>query len=473
MSENTVNGQSMEELENRDLGTKNIKRLYFTYCVALLGGFFSEVIVYFLEGSIIGRGMRPEIFSIIGIIAPLEMLEAGIGVAMGIGISSLAGIRLGENRQEEARKIHAQGFWFTLILGFAIALLIGSNSESVASYLGAPPELVPDVAYFIRIYMLSYPIGLVGLQLNSVLSVDGKANLAGGIMILASMGALAWLALSALVLKLDVVGVGVYYILSLSIYFIAILYFLFDKKTIFKIHLSDIKIDFKLLFGAIKIGLPYLAQQGGILIFTVAANHILGSKGSITDIACFTMINGYIFYIIALVNQGMINAMQPIAAFNYGAKKIKRVIELLKTSIVSTIALLFVPTILMVIFPRLAVSIFTDEPELINNASSVLRITAIMSAIGFTPTLVAGYFQATDRTLLALITGISRYAFIGVPLMFVLSNTMGLIGVWYAFPAADIISFLFTMVFVLREVRHLKQIEKEEAVVNVSENITI
>lgn len=148
-----------------------------------------------------------------------------------------------------------------------------------------------------------------------------KPGIASFAMGAASMTALAILYYGVMVLKIGILGAGIYYGCTLGLSFMAILYFLFNRDTIFKIRLSDLKIDFSLVAASFKIALPYLGFQAAIFISTLVINHLLGRYGSDLELAAFGIINSYIAYTVMIFSQTMANGLQPIASFNYGAGK--------------------------------------------------------------------------------------------------------------------------------------------------------
>ena len=77
---------------------------------------------------------------------------------------------------------------------------------------------------------------------------------------------------------------------------------------------------------------------------------------------------------------------------------------------------------------------------------------------------MSAYFQAVDKVVISTVLGMSRYLLFTVPCIIIMSSFMGITGVWWAQPVADVLCFAFTMVFVVRELRRLGSLRVERTV---------
>ena len=110
----------IDVLAERELGTKPVKTLFLKYSFITFMGMMSQLIMVLLEGIIIGHGLGADGFGTIALFMPLETLNIALGGFFGLGVSTLVGIKLGQNREEDARKSFANGFWFSLINSYYI-----------------------------------------------------------------------------------------------------------------------------------------------------------------------------------------------------------------------------------------------------------------------------------------------------------------------------------------------------------------
>ncbi|MGX7419929.1 MATE family efflux transporter [Carnobacterium gallinarum] len=354
---------SMETIEvaEGELGGKPIKSLFLKYGASTLIGVFAQAIMVMIEGVIIGNGLGALGLATVSIIMPLELLSLALGGAFGIGISTMSAIKLGEDKKAEAHRIFSEGFWLTTIITVIVAVVIGLNASSVASLLGATPDILDHSTTFIQIFMIGFPFSVIGQLLCYMVRVDEKPIIATFLMTLASVIAIVELYYGVIVANLGIVSVAIYYALSIGVWFLAIVYFLVGK-TGFRIRLS-MKMNLPDMKNMLIIGLPFFIVQISSFIFTWVVNVLLGKLGTSTDVASFGIINGYIFYNLNLVTTALTNGMQPIASYNYGAKLKNRLLELINISISSNFIIVAVLTGLFAVFSTNMIELFAGGDQ--------------------------------------------------------------------------------------------------------------
>ncbi len=440
----------------RELGTKDIKSLFVHYSIVTFWGMLAQAIMVICEGIIIGNALGRSGLATISIVMPLETLNLALGTGIGLGVSSLAAIKLGDGDKEGARKCFSTVFWFTAIIMIIFSALVYINAEAIAIAFGSPESLIGECVIFIKTFMIGLPFCVLGQVIGAVLRVDEKPGIASFAMGAASLAALAILYYSVMVLKIGILGAGIYYGCTLGLSFLAIFYFLFSKSTLFKIHFSDLKIDFSMVFGSLKIAFPYIAYQLIYFIYTLVVNNLLGTDESGIHLAAFGVLNSYIVYTILIFTQTMSNGMQPIASYNYGAKRRDRLLELLKTSIGIHMVVLIALNVLVLIFAPSIIKIFAvGDEQLIETGSLVIRVYTGLSCLGFTAYFISCYYQAIEKIKKSVLMGTSRYI-LAIPFMFILFNMFGIMGVWCSQLIADAIAFIIAFVLVLKDMRRMK-----------------
>jgi len=155
---------------------------------------------------------------------------------------------------------------------------------------------------------------------------------------------------------------------------------------------------------------------------------------------------------------GLVQGLQPIIGYNYGAKLYGRVREALKYATLSATALVLVVFLVLQIFPRQILSIFSSDPLLISAGVPILRIIVAMTPlIGF-QIVGSSMFQALGKAGEAFILSVSRQILFFVPLILILPRLFSspLNGIWVAAPGADLLSALLTGWFFIRQLRRMR-----------------
>jgi Na+-driven multidrug efflux pump len=192
-------------------------------------------------------------------------------------------------------------------------------------------------------------------------------------------------------------------------------------------------------------------------ILAIVVNNSLGFYGGDLAISVYGVINRVLMFIL-MPMFGIVQGFQPIASFNYGAKNFKRVIEVLKVSLKFLIIYSTIGVIIIQLFPGLIIRMFNNDTELIRLGKVAIRIVTIMIPFVGIQILSASLFQAIGKAKPALIVSMSRQTLFLIPLVLLLPkfNNFGLVGIYAAFPLADILAIVLSLYLLKREVNSLK-----------------
>ena len=306
---------------------------------------------------------------------------------------------------------------------------------------------------------VGYPFCVIGHIVVYMARVDEKPAIATWAMTSSAVIALAWLYVSTYILKLGIPGGAVYYSISIGIWGLFILYFIFSKNTLLKIRKEDLHFDKNLIMEIMKIGFPFLLVQASSTVFGIVINNFLGAYGTPMDLAAYAVINGYVIYILMMITQAVTGGMQPIASFNLGEKMYGRIRQLIKVSMIGNVLVVGVFTLAFYMGAHVVCDVFCGDAALVEVAVPALRMAIICSALGLCANVMSCYFQYVERVVPSTFLGICRYILFCIPIMLVLTRTFGVNGVWYSLPVADILAFAAAAVMAVYEMKRLRNME--------------
>ncbi len=212
---------------------------------------------------------------------------------------------------------------------------------------------------------------------------------------------------------------------------------IFTKQKV-KIKVKGFRIDWKLFLEIFIVGLPSLVMNALGALMVVFANIFLVAY-SMTSVAFFGIYFKIQQLIVMTVN-GLIQGCMPVMGYNYGAKNRSRLMETFKAGLIIAIVMMACGTAILWIFPSQALHLFQASKDMMAFGIPALRIMSssyILAAGGY---MFASFFQATGRIRYSLLINLLRQLVLLVPLMWLLSAIMGISGIWWAFPAAEIIT---------------------------------
>ena len=310
--------------EDRELASKPIPSLVRRYTIVTGQGMLAQIIMVILEGLVMGWGLGAHGLACVSIIMSAEFLNLAFGNLFGTGVPAIVGNLLGAGDVKGASKAFSQGFWLTSIVSLILAVIMAVFTEPICAFFGATPDIMADTVLGVRTFSILLPFTVVGQMVTAVMRVDEKVQIQANLMTVSAIIAIVWLALSTFIFKLGTMGAGIYYGLSIGIWAIGAFWFVGGKKSQLQIKLADLKLDMAICGQIFKIGFPFFLVQAATFIFNTVANTLLGTLGGELGslyIAAFAVINGYILYIVMMVAQCFSYGLQPIAAFNAGAKR--------------------------------------------------------------------------------------------------------------------------------------------------------
>lgn len=155
---------------------------------------------------------------------------------------------------------------------------------------------------------------------------------------------------------------------------------------------------------------------------------------------------------------GLVQGLQPIVGFNYGARKTGRVREAVRAAVVFATTLATAGFLVLMIFPEPILGLFSKDPLLISEGKRIIRTLVILLPLVGVQIIGASLFQALGKAGPALFLSMSRQVLFLIPLILILPMSSGLPGIWVSFPLADSMSILVTATWVVLEMRKLSRL---------------
>lgn len=454
---------SHETVIEREMGTKNVKSLLVKYSIAALIGQGLQMCQITGDGFFVGNGIGEIGLATISIIYPLLVFALATGSLIGVGATSISALLLGKGEVEEARSFFGQSVVFAVILSLIISVLGLFNVESIVTLFGASGEIIKSASEYATVFFYGFPFCVVGCVFYFYVRLDEQPFIGTLALTVPALVAIAVEYFCIFKWDLGIASSAISFSICVGSWSLIGLYFLFNRKTIFKIKPGDFRLNFQKIYEINKTGSASFIIQVVFSVVAIVINNLLGSYGGSLDIAAFGIINAYLLYIFSIfITLGFTLGLQPIVSFNYGARQYARVKDALVISIKYTIATMAVLTILLFVFANQVVGFFAgDAPDLIIATQSAMKIYLLLFALGGVSFLVSGYYQAIEHNGKAILNGCTRNIVFIIPLLFILPKSFGVTGIWAAQPIADVLSFAVALFLVGKEVKRLEQLEYE------------
>ncbi|HOO75887.1 MAG TPA: MATE family efflux transporter [Tepiditoga sp.] len=461
------------------LDTEHVGNLLFKLAFPATVAMMVQALYNFVDTIFIGRGVGTLGIAAISIAFPFQMIIMAISQMIGIGGGSIISRRIGEKNIASAEKVMGNIFSTVILFGILFAVLGNIFMDNLLILFGSTPEIFQYAKDYLSIIVYSNIFFGFAMASNNVIRAQGHAKIAMISMLISGISNIFLdpvfifdkidLKLFTIPgLNLGIAGAAYATVLSQVIGVIYITAFILSGKSFLKFHIKNLKPDFKVIKETFAIGSAAFVRQVSGSVLTIILNNLLKNYGDSSSIAIYGVINRLtMFALMPLfgISQGFL----PIAGFNYGAKRYNMVKKSLFITGITASVFSTVGFVLLEIFPKQLISIFSPDTQLINDGSVAVRIVvAVLFLVGF-QVVGSSLFQAIGKAAPSLLLSMSRQILFLIPLLFIFSGLFGLIGIWIAFPIADFLSSLLTGFFVFSEIKILNRQHKESVPKNISE----
>jgi putative MATE family efflux protein len=317
---------------------------------------------------------------------------------------------------------------------------------------GASEESLYYAKSYINIILLGTIFNVLAFALNSTIRGDGNPRLAATIMV---VGCATNIVLDAVLIfgfNMGIKGAAIATVISQFITATwGILYYAKGKSNL-KINKNNFKLDKNIVKMIISIGIAPFSMQIAASCVQIISNNALKTYGGDLAIAAMATINS-IITLVGMPIIGLSQGAQPIIGYNYGSKNFDRTTKTLKICIVAATLGLSIGWMIVQFIPEPLVALFNNDEELIKiSVDGIRKYLSCMPLIGMAM-IGSNYVQSIGKAKEAMFLSLLRQVILLVPMMLILPKFMGLNGVWYAQPIADVISFIVTLILIIKEVK--------------------
>ncbi|MFC4738524.1 MATE family efflux transporter [Flavobacterium ponti] len=436
-------------VSSTELGTLSIKDLLIKQSVpASIGILFMSVNIL-IDTIFVGQWIGSLAIAAVSVVLPITFLISSLGMALGIGGSSIISRALGANNREKA--LHTFGNQILMTLGLALISVFGGlfYSDEVLLLFGANGAIMEPAKEFFIPVLYGVPFLALCMMGNTVIRAEGKPKFAMIAMIIPAFSNIILDIVFIKLLNWGMFGAALATSISYFMCFAFILWFFIFKSEL-RLHLKHYLLDFKIISEITSLGFVTFARQGVVAILSIILNHTLFVYGGEHSVAVYGIISRMLMFALFPI-LGVTQGFLPVAGYNYGAKKYVRVSESISTSIKWAGVLATIIFLVILVLAEPIVAVFSNDADIIKETPNALRIVFAASPIIAIQLIGAAYFQAAGKAIPALLLTLTKQGFFLIPLILVLPNYYGIFGVWISFPIADILSTIVTAFFLKRE----------------------
>lgn len=435
------------QTENK-MGVLPVGRLLANMAIPMMISMLVQAFYNIVDSIFVAR-ISENALAAVSLAFPLQSLSIAVGAGTGVGMNALLSRSLGEKRQDLVDRSANTGLFLFLCSYVAFAL--------IGLFLAGPFfRMQTDVAEIVE-YGTAYSTICLGLSVGlfcqfcfeRLLQSTGRTGLA---MAAQLVGAVTNIILDPIFIfgLLGVPSMGVSGAAAATVtgqILSAVIALIMNLKKNPEVHLQlrMIRFDRKIAAEIYRVGLPSIIMQSIGSVMTFGMNKILiaFSTTATAVFGAYFKLQSFVFMPIFGLNNGMV----PIIAYNYGASRPDRVKRTIHLAIGTAMGIMSVGWLVFELVPGTLLSMFDASDYMLAIGIPALRIIAFHFLLAGFSIVSTSVCQAIGNPVFSLITAVCRQLVVLLPAAWLLAQTGRLELVWLAFPIAEIVSFLMSLVF--------------------------
>ena len=456
-----------KSISENPLGYKSISKLMAGFAIPSIVAMLVSSLYNIVDQIFIGQGVGYYGNAATTVAFPLTTICMAIALTCGIGTAARYSLYLGQKREEDAAKAVGNGICMMILFGLVYGCIIILFHEPILRAFGATENVYNYAVSYTRITAIGMPFLILMNGLSNIARAGGSPLYSMTTMLIGAVINTILDPVFIFVLDMKVEGAAWATVIGQIISCIfALLYLRKMKRT--RLSKEVFRLKLKEIGKTASMGMSNGLTQVSVTLVQIILNRSLVYYGEMSvyggDIplaGCGIVMK--VNAIILAVIIGIVQGMQPIIGFNYGAKKYDRVKKTFNLAVACILAITVTGLAVFQFFPMTVLSVFgSGENEELYFEFSVLfmRTYLIMLPLVGVQIVSSNFFSAIGKPLKGTILSLTRQVIFFIPLVLIFPLFMGLNGVMTAAPVADGISFVTVLIFLIREMKSMGKQEK-------------
>ncbi|MBU1018748.1 MAG: MATE family efflux transporter [Patescibacteria group bacterium] len=436
------------------LANEKIPRLLLKQSMPAAIGLLVMSLYNIVDTIFIGHFVGTLAIAGLAIAFPIQMITMAISQSFGIGAASIISRALGSKNFKKAELVLGNFFSLVLIGGVLTTVVGLVFLQPILLLFGSTETILPYASEYMSVIFLGSVFIYFAAGSNNIIRSEGAAKFSMMVMIASAGLNIILDPIFIFWLDMGIKGAAIATVISQAVSAVVAFGFFFTGRSVIHFHFRNLLLKFKILKEILAIGSASLGRHVAGSFTTVLINHSLGIYGGDIAIASFGVLNRMMM-VILMPMFGLVQGLQPVLGYNYGAKAYDRAKEVVYLAMKIATVIAVIASCILFVFATPLSSVFSSDPELISLSAHVARIIVIaFPLIGF-QVVSAGYYQALGKALPAFFLSLLRQVFLLIPLIIILPLFFELDGLFYSFPIADFLAAIITFFMIKKDLKVL------------------
>ena len=432
-------------MNQEQFGTMEPKKLFVKLAIPSLISMLFSSLYMMADGIFVGKIIGSKALAAINLVFPIIMILFAVGDMIASGASVKIGIKLGEKNEKEASEIFSVALLFIFILNIIFAIIGLIFAKDIIFILIKDKELANLAYKFAYVFILFLPIIAPFFAIDNYLRICGKANMSMWINIAVSVLNIILDAIFIGYLKLGIEYAALASSLSMSIGTLILIYPFITKKV--ALRFTKPTVDVKEILYIIYNGSSEFFSNISYSVMSILTNGFLLYYGGPVGVAAYSIVM-YIESLIVPMLFGMIDAVQPVFSYNYGAKNNKRIMTFFKITCSVALSISIVTMIIIFVFPDFLVRMFSSESDIavIDMAKKALLLYAPSYLFTWFIMTVSGVLTGLEKATESIVLMSAESIILPLFSTLVLTQLIGVYGIFITPTISGAVSIVVSII---------------------------
>ena len=409
----------MNKPNSSNLGIEPISKLLFKQALPASIGILVMSLNILIDTIFVGQWIGSIAIAAINVVLPVSFFIAALGMAIGIGGSSIISRSLGSDNIQKARYTFANQITLTILITVSFVFLGLYFIESIIPLFGGKGGIYEPSKIYYTIVLYGVPFLALSMMGNSVIRAEGKPKFAMYALMIPSIGNIVLDIVFIKYLNMGMAGAAWATTGSYILCFIFIFWFFASDKSELKIKIHHLYLKKLIVKEITSLGSITLARQATVSITYLLMNNILYNYGGEVSVTAYAIVGRMMMFSLFPV-YGITQGFLPIAGYNFGAKNFERVKEVISLAIKYASFFATLVFLILMIFPEEITKVFTSDTDVIRETPAAMRWVFLATPIIAIQLIGAAYFQGIGKAKIGLILALLRQGILFVPLILIL-----------------------------------------------------
>ena len=443
-----------------ELGSERIGKLLKMYAVPGIIAQTAASLYNMVDSIYIGHIKDVGSYAISGLAVtfPLMNLSAALGTLVGVGAMTLISVLLGQKNYDTARKVLSNVLTLNTVISIIFTVVTLAFLNPILYFFGASENTLPFARCYMTIILLGNVITHLYFGFNGIIRAAGNPKLAMGLTLFTVASNAVLDPLFIFGLDMGIQGAALATVLCQAMALSYSMRYLSRKDNFLHFPRPLFQLDWRIAKQSLAIGLgPFLMNSAACLV-ALFINQQLRKYGGDLAIGAYGIVNR-ITMLFIMVCMGFNQGLQPIAGYNYGARQYSRVKEVFFLTVKWEVLVTTLCFLVSEFLPTQAVSLFTNDPELIRMSSRGLKIMNVAFALVGFGMVSSNLFQCLGMVKKSIFLSLTRQLIFLLPLIYTLPLWFEDKGVWMSFPISDSLNIIVSAVLIFNLFRKFSKLK--------------